>query len=505
MTKAEFSSTIMDVPISVFALVVVVAVTALFCVGNVLYNIFLHPLRNFPGPLVCRASPFFRHYKFLTGDLLYATKALHDTYGPVVRITPNELSFISPEAWKDIYVPHGGSARLGDMARYPRFYQWAGENSPETLVSLNRPYHDSMKRQLAPAFSERALRFQEPIMHHYVDLLIRKLHEDSQNGQHPVNLREWFNYYTFDMIGNLGFGSDFAGLTTEKYHPWVKAVSQNVVEFSFMQVLMYLGFSRLVHALANSSVLKGKVLHEHLTREKVEARLRQEQPRPDLIQPLLDRKEPLSKAQILENASQLITAGSESSSTLLVATVSLLTDNPTAKQKLTEEIRSSFQDEDEINLISVNSLTYLSACLNETLRCFPAVPPALPRVTPPGGAVIAGHTVPENSQTVVYVASWASYHSEQHFAEPFEFHPERFLRDARFAEDRFDAFQPFGLGHGSCPGRNLAFAETRLAMAKLIYNFDIDGVPGNGSWTSQQKAYMLWDKKPFWALLKPVR
>lgn len=87
------------------------------------------------------------------------------------------------------------------------------------------PYRDSMKRQLAPAFSERALRFQEPIMHQYVDLLIPKVHEDLQNGQHPVNLREWFNYYTFDMIGNLGFGSDFAGLTTEKYHLWVKVVS----------------------------------------------------------------------------------------------------------------------------------------------------------------------------------------------------------------------------------------------------------------------------------------
>lgn len=381
-----------------------------------MYNIFLHPLRNFPGPLLCRASPLYRHYKFLRGDLLFETERLHKQYGPVVRIRPNELSFIDPEAWKDIYVAHGGSARLGDMARYDRFYQWAGPSAPETFVSLDRPYHDSMKRQLSPAFSERSLQFQEPIIQGYTDTLIRKLTEASKDGN-PVNLREWFNHYTFDIIGNLGFGSDFGGLESEQYHPWVKAVSQNVREFAIMQVLMYLGLQRIVHVLSGSSLLRGKILHEHLTREKVEARINVEKPRLDIFQPLLDRKPPLvclslflflfrigvltrmplkTFAQLMENATILITAGSESSVTLLVAAVSLLTDNPAKLQKLAEEVRSTFKNEEDITIVSVNQLPYLAACLNEALRCFPAVPPALPRVVPHGGAVIAGHAVPEN-------------------------------------------------------------------------------------------------------------
>lgn len=381
-----------------------------------MYNIFLHPLRNFPGPLLCRASPLYRHYKFLRGDLLFETERLHKQYGPVMRIRPNELSFIDPEAWKDIYVAHGGSARLGDMARYDRFYQWAGPSAPETFVSLDRPYHDSMKRQLSPAFSERSLQSQEPIIQGYTDTLIRKLTEASKDGN-PVNLREWFNHYTFDIIGNLGFGSDFGGLESEQYHPWVKAVSQNVREFAIMQVLMYLGLQRIVHVLSGSSLLRGKILHEHLTREKVEARIKVEKPRLDIFQPLLDRKPPLvclslflflftigvltrmplkTFAQLMENATILITAGSESSVTLLVAAVSLLTDNPAKLQKLAEEVRSTFKNEEDITIVSVNQLPYLAACLNEALRCFPAVPPALPRVVPHGGAVIAGHAVPEN-------------------------------------------------------------------------------------------------------------
>ena len=52
---------------------------------------------------------------------------------------------------------------------------------------------------------------------------------------------------------------------------------------------------------------------------------------------------------------------------------------------------------------------------------------------------------------------------------------------------------------------SLAFAETRLALARILYNFDVEGLPCSRGWASQQKAYLLWDKKPFWASLKPVR
>lgn len=65
-------------------------------------------------------------------------------------------------------------------------------------------------------------------------------------------------------------------------------------------------------------------------------------------------------------------------------------------RKVTDEIRSAFENEDDINLTALNALPYLMACLNEALRRFPPVPPGLPRVTPKGGAIIDGHVVAEN-------------------------------------------------------------------------------------------------------------
>jgi cytochrome P450 len=73
----------------------------------------------------------------------------------------------------------------------------------------------------------------------------------------------------------------------------------------------------------------------------------------------------------------------------------LLLQNPEALRKLTEEIRTAFAREDEIDLTSVNKLTYLFACLDEALRMYPPVAVGLPRVCPLGGAEILGEHVSE--------------------------------------------------------------------------------------------------------------
>lgn len=82
------------------------------CIGRVLYNVYLHPLRSFPGPWFARASrvPFL--YYQIGGRLPQEVMKWHKKYGDTIRIAPNELSFIQGQAWFDIhgmtkhYSPH---------------------------------------------------------------------------------------------------------------------------------------------------------------------------------------------------------------------------------------------------------------------------------------------------------------------------------------------------------------------------------------------------------------
>lgn len=76
--------------------------------------------------------------------------------------------------------------------------------------------------------------------------------------------------------------------------------------------------------------------------------------------------------------------------------------------------------------------------------------------------------------------------------------PERWLAIAgsEFAEDDKAAFQPFSLGTRNCIGKNLAYAEMRLILAKLLYHFDLTlGDDMDGDWFDQKSWAIRW-KKP---------
>ena len=63
-----------------------------------LYNIFPHPLAKYNGPLLWQAFRLPFVIPMVTGDLPHQVKKLHDHYGTVVCVGPNELSLMEPTA-----------------------------------------------------------------------------------------------------------------------------------------------------------------------------------------------------------------------------------------------------------------------------------------------------------------------------------------------------------------------------------------------------------------------
>ena len=115
---------------------------------------------------------------------------------------------------------------------------------------------------------------------------------------------------------------------------------------------------------------------------------------------------------------------------------------------------------------------------------------------------ISGYTVPEG--TWVGIPQLATYHSPRHFTEPDRFLPERYLekRDAAFENDCRSVVQPFSVGPRNCIGQNLAKAEMRLLLAKLVWHFDMELVRGEEDWPRMQKIYGLWEKVPLMVRLR---
>ncbi|KZL85141.1 cytochrome p450 [Colletotrichum incanum] len=486
--------------LSAFILWPLVTVSLVFAglLLTILYNLTLHPLRKYPGPKLWAATRIPYALMITRGNPHKTILALHQRYdAEIIRVSPNELSFQHPDAWKEI-MGHRKGGKSEENEKDPDFI----DNKRNEIISANRQDHARYRRILSHGFSAKSMQDQQPIIKSYIDLFIERLHGIASKG--PVDIMSWYNYTTFDIIGDLAFGESFGCLDKSDYHPWVKVIFENIKMLCLFNVAKSFKFLEpLLKSFIPKDLVERGMSHKALVREKVDRRMALGTPRPDFAESMLKKgSEPLSQEEMYENAGILIIAGSETTATALSGATFLLTTNPDKLAKLNEEVRSSFSSEDEIDLLSTAKLEYLHAVLEESLRMYPPVPVALPRKTPPGGQEILGQWIPGN--TTMGIAHWALYHNEKIFSRPFEFHPERWLGDPAFADDRLDALKPFHIGPRNCLGMNLAYAEMRMMLARIIWNFDLQLASQSQNWIDHE-CYTLWNKPALMVHLTPKK
>jgi len=269
-----------------------------------IYNLFFHPLRAFPGPILNRATVFPRVISLLRGRLALDVLSLHNKYGPIVRISPSELAFINPDAWKDIYGHRTGSL-LGseEFEKSQRFYRSKG--IPPSIISESRENHSLLRKQLSHGFSDRAMREQEPIINSYVSLLIERLRENCAEEEYrdkkpattkpkskrkAVDIKSWYNWTTFDIIGDLAFGEPFGCLQNAGYHPWVKAIATTIRTQAWVGASKLLCIDDLITPLF-MAFSKSRKEHQNNTGDMLKRRMAVEGERHDLIEGLLRKKD----------------------------------------------------------------------------------------------------------------------------------------------------------------------------------------------------------------------
>ncbi|GJC84301.1 cytochrome P450 monooxygenase aclL [Colletotrichum liriopes] len=466
------------------------AKTLVYCTSLTIYNIYFHPLSAYPGPRLAAATPWWMLSSYLGGHTPRDLLELHNRYGPVVRTAPDALSYIKAPQWKEIY-GHKPPGQL-EFSKDEKYF--AGLKGEPIILNADREYHGYIRKLFAHGFSEKAMREQEDVLKGYVDVLFRKLDEDSDGGKRAVNVLQWYN--SFDC------------LTTSTLHTWIKIFFALARFMSFHQMISRL--PRLIQVPATLLTMPTNIASDvktlkQLQSEKVKHRLQTEATVPDFMEKLIlaYNSGKMSYEQLEGNSQILIAAGSETTATLLSGLTYLLLKNPRVLAKLTSEIRTTFNSPSEITFTAVNTCRYLLACIEEALRVYPPSPQPHHRTVPAGGATVDGAFLPAG--TSVSIPIYAASNSPANWTLPGEFIPERWTgEDERFAGDQRDASQPFQFGPRNCIGRNLAYAEMKLIIARLVWQFDIANAT-LGDWMGEQKVYMVWEKAPLWVKLHPAQ
>ncbi|CAG8971040.1 hypothetical protein HYALB_00005278, partial [Hymenoscyphus albidus] len=423
-----------------------------FFILNPIRLLFFHPLSKLAGPKTWAVTRWSVSRAIISGKSHDIILDLHKKYGPMVRIAPDDLAFQSISAWTDI----GGHRRngLAEMRKQPVF----NETFKDNLLGVGpREDHSRMRRILSRGFAASTLQRQEPFLNSYVDKLISELSKRCDDGKALISIETWYSFIAFDIIVPKGLS---------------KRVKDN----------------------------------EQLNDAKIQRRRAVGTERPDFMTAMIgngENGESLSEAEITSNCPALMLGGAETISSSLSGTTYYLATNPLALVKAVNEVRSAFPREEQITLPATGQLKYLNAVLTESLRMFPPFSGASPRVVPSGGATIAGQFIPEN--TVVGIWHWSMSRSPRYFLHPDEFHPERWLDDPRFKNDQKQAYQPFAVGPRNCIGMNLAYAELRLVIARVLWNFDLQLDECCSNWVDDCPEYFGWEKVPLLVRLAPVQ
>jgi cytochrome P450 len=288
-----------------------------------------------------------------------------------VRIAPDEISFARPEAWQDIY------ANLPGRPAFPKSALWHGAGKgrpPSVLNALDIKIHSRFRRAMDPAFTEKAVRMQEPIILSHVQLFISKLDKlaSSSNDDTIIDIIRWLSFVVFDQIGDLGFGEPFGCLESSEHHPWCSMIFTSLRAATYRVTLRYYpALNWLMSFAIPKSVVKMGMEHWNMSVDKINRRLNLERDRPDLISMIKrddDEVNGISYPEMLATSSVLIVAGSETSITVLSGTTNHLVRNPDQMALLTSEIRSAFKSEENFDLSALKDLPYLQAVLKEGLR-----------------------------------------------------------------------------------------------------------------------------------------
>ncbi|KAM0913595.1 hypothetical protein ACQ4PT_012033 [Festuca glaucescens] len=178
------------------------------------------------------------------------------------------------------------------------------------------------------------------------------------------------------------------------------------------------------------------------------------------------------KAIILD----MFAAGTDTTSTALEWAIAELIAHPDSMRKLQDEIRVVVGvAERVVTEDHLDKLLYLKAVVKETLRLHPPIPLLVPR-EPPSDAEILGYHVP--ARTRVVINAWAIGRDPATWDRAEEFVPERFLDSAVDYRGQDFELIPFGAGRRGCPGVGFAVPTVEMALASLLYNFDLAPAAG---------------------------
>ncbi|KAK1466265.1 cytochrome P450 3A17 [Colletotrichum cuscutae] len=386
---------------------------------------------------------------------------LHERYGSIVRIAPNELSCIDIQSVSQVYKVGGGFEKA----------QWIGDYAtklPALSLSmiLNTEEAKQRRRLLQGSFAITSLRKNwESTVRSKVELAVMKIKTEALAGS--SNSHKWWTYMAADVISQLSFGQSLGVLESGKSTMYMRAIENALIADVIQCEIPF---------LASLSQLIPRSLLQTFSRQLEQVRLggadgvaSVKQRGPSSAQSIFtemiaecdsEGRTWLTKEAVGMEVAGMMVAGTDTTAAVLTYLIWSVLKQPVLQEKLENEIALLGDNFDDKRL---EVCPILGAVIEETLRLYPAVLSSLPRLIPGGGAMLSSHFVPAG--TVVYSPAYSLQRDPKVFPDPHRFDVDRYLDPTKVSLQQRQAYIPLGAGARVCIGQYLAMMELRLSTA----------------------------------------
>ncbi|KAI0265874.1 high nitrogen upregulated cytochrome P450 monooxygenase 2 [Gloeopeniophorella convolvens] len=433
-----------------------------------------HPLAQYPGPYLARLSKIWLTILAASGKQHVHFRKLHERYGEVVRVGPNELSISDASVIAAVLGPGG----------LEKGCYWDNRPDDNSLIALrNHAEHARARKPWDRALSSKALKEYDAVIatrarqlvQHLEDMIKQQM-QTSGKATRTLDMSSWLGFFATDFMGDMAFGGGFELMADrgDKQQVW-KTLMQGMI------VLGALAHITWILPLVNM-VSPGIKLLASFGRNQVNRRLNMDASRRDLFYYLSGEDAPEDERPPPDKVAQqgvlAIIAGSDTTSTTMTALLHYLVHNPSVYEQLQNEVDAAFPSgEEPLDILKLKGLGWLNACINESLRLQPPVPSGNHRFVPPGKGLrsFGAHLIPEQTQLSIH--TYSIHRDPRNFYAPDSFVPQRWFEKTDGAHN-LAAFIPFSYGPFACAGKGLAMMEMRMLICWLLRRFSFSALPG---------------------------
>ncbi|KAF2673053.1 cytochrome P450 [Microthyrium microscopicum] len=452
--------------------------TLIFIYRFLVYPLFVSPLRHVPGPKIAALTSLYINSRYYRENGIQLVKSLHDKYGPIVRVGPQEVVVQDPEQLSVIY---------GVRSTFPKppfAALFANYGFPNAFSSTTREEHKERRRQVSKVYSMAAQLNNVALMESLRERLqlIKNLISDKNEGL--IDIYPLATYFALDNVSQMVYGESFDLLrgknlvaaedikhTTIASVPFVRFLwlweLLSVWPFSFllpnfMKSAMQARDS--LEALNRCQIEKVNDLGINKDADKTAVACMQSQP---------GYGKTLTPGHVLSECFDHVAAGADSTAASLIYIFHTLAlpENRIHQDKLRKELAELPLP---LDFKTVCALPYLNILVLESLRLNPPAPGSLQQRYIPGNEtaalIIEGKSFVLPGSTLLGIQAYSLQRSETVFGQkPDEFRPERWESPDEVAvQNMKNAWIPFGTGARTCIGMNLALIEIKLMVAEIL-------------------------------------